>query len=275
MRVRSEFRWASVCAAVLFLASCAAPPGPPATATRSLSSNAAESAAAPQQERPGLGTRWGETRESQAVGVGFRRANPSRPTATAMINYNDAEGIQSMAGGASPRRTRPPLGEAGTLVSVEIRDEAGRVLPGVAAGDRWFVVGEKGRRYSIFVRNRNDFEVEVVLSVDGLDVVDGRAASFRKRGYIVRPYGTLSVDGFRQSTASVAAFRFSSVRDSYANRKHGDTRDVGVIGLAVFHPYGVDPFGMSELEQRLRANPFPGRFATPPEPIPIRPPRHR
>ncbi len=27
--------------------------------------------------------------------------------------------------------------------------------------------------------------MEVVLSVDGLDVIDGRPASFRKRGYII------------------------------------------------------------------------------------------
>jgi len=35
---------------------------------------------------------------------------------------------------------------------------------------------------------------------------------------------------------------FSSVSDSYANLKHGDTRNVGVIGLAVFPERGVDPW---------------------------------
>lgn len=272
MRVRPLVRWISAFIAAVFVASCAAPPGP---STQQRSSTASASATGSQPERPGLGTEWGETRDSQVVAAGFRRANVSQPTATALINYNDADGIRRISGGGAPRRTRPPLGAAGTFVSVEIRDESGRPLPGVPVDDRWFVVGEKGRRYSIFVRNRSDFPVEVVLSVDGLDVIDGRAASFRKRGYIVRPHGTLTVDGFRRSTAAVAAFRFSSVRDSYANRKHGDTRNVGVIGVAVFHPYGVDPFGMGELEQRLRANPFPGRFATPPEPIPVRPPRQR
>jgi hypothetical protein len=73
------------------------------------------------------------------------------------------------------------------------------MLPGLIVGDRWFVVGEEGRRYSIVVRNRSDFRLEIVLSVDGLDVIDGRPASFRKRGYIVNPHRKLVVEGFRQS----------------------------------------------------------------------------
>jgi hypothetical protein len=76
--------------------------------------------------------------------------------------------------------------------------------------------------------------VEAVLSVDGLDVIDGRTADFRgKRGYVVPAYGELRVDGWRTSTTSVAAFRFSSVSNSYAGRK-GEARNVGVIGVAIF-----------------------------------------
>ncbi len=118
--------------------------------------------------------------------------------------------------------------------------------------------------------------MEVVLSVDGLDVMDGRAASFRKRGYLLRPNGIVKVDGFRQSNEAVAAFRFSSVSGSYANLKHGDTRNVGVIGVAVFHEYGTNPLDLTEARRRLRADPFPGRtFASPPDPMPSRPPRWR
>jgi hypothetical protein len=42
------------------------------------------------------------------------------------------------------------------------------------------------------------------------------------------------VDGFRTSTTQVAAFRFSAVADSYAERK-GKGRNVGVIGVAIFN----------------------------------------
>jgi len=76
-------------------------------------------------------------------------------------------------------------------------------------GDCWFVIGEEGRRYSIVVRNKIDLRLEIVLSVDGLDVLDGGKASVRKRGYIMAPRSQLKVEGFRQSTEAVAAFRFS------------------------------------------------------------------
>jgi hypothetical protein len=194
----------------------------------------------------------------------------------AMINYNDAAGVRAMAGGMQPRRTRPAFSSAmESLLSVELRDQSGSLLPGLAVGGRWFVIGEAGRRYSIVVRNESEVRMEVVLSVDGLDVIDGRAASFGKRGYIINPGGRVSVEGFRRSTDAVAAFRFGSVADSYANRKHGDTRNIGVIGIAAFNEYGTDPFELSERERRLRASPFPGNFASPPEPMPYRPPMRR
>ncbi|HEX4666661.1 MAG TPA: hypothetical protein VH207_08670 [Chthoniobacterales bacterium] len=58
-----------------------------------------------------------------------------------------------------------------------LRDQNRRLLPGLIVGDRSFVVGEEGRRYSIVVRNQRDLRLEVVLSVDGFDVIDGRPAS--------------------------------------------------------------------------------------------------
>ena len=115
------------------------------------------------------------------------------------------------------RRAWPPLSAAAaSLVSVALRDESGRLLPGLVVGDRWFVVGEEGRRYSIIVKNQSGFRLEVVLSVDGLDVIDGRPASLRKRGYVIDPHRSLAVEGFRQNLGTVAAFRFSPVRESYA-----------------------------------------------------------
>lgn len=270
MSLPSLSRWFVSFVGVLSLASCQGPSQTSATQRRTSADTAA--AVAPEQ-RPGLGTRWGETRESSVVATGFRRAEGTRPLATAAIHYNDAPGIAAMVGAVLPQRSRPSLsGSAGSLVAVELRDQSGRLLPGVAVGDRWFVVGEEGGRYSIVVRNRSEFRLEIVLSVDGLDVIDGRPASFRKRGYVIRPHGQVTVEGFRRSSDAVAAFRFGSVRGSYANQKYGDTRNVGVIGVALFHEFGTDPLDRSEADTRLRADPFPGRrYATPPEPVPAPP----
>ncbi len=117
--------------------------------------------------------------------------------------------------------------------SVEVVDEHGASLLTFHEGGRTYVLGTLGRRYGIRVRNGSARRVEVVVSVDGRDAIDGRPSSFEKRGYVVDPFGELTVDGYRLSLASVAAFRFSSVPRSYAARM-GDARDVGVIGVAVF-----------------------------------------
>jgi hypothetical protein len=97
-----------------------------------------------------------------------------------------------------------------------------------------YVLGQQGQRYTLRITNHTGRRVEAVVSVDGRDVVDGRPADYRgKRGYLVPAWGTVDIDGWRLSRAQVAAFRFSSVGDSYAART-GSARDVGVIGAAIF-----------------------------------------
>jgi len=116
---------------------------------------------------------------------------------------------------------------------VEIVGEHG-ALPTYQHRGETYVLGVQGERYEIRVHNRSAARVEVVVSVDGRDVIDGTSADYRtKRGYLVSPWGSLSIDGFRISERQAAAFRFSDVPSSYAARM-GDPRNVGVIGVAVF-----------------------------------------
>jgi len=253
-----------------------APPASPGAAPRAMESSRQpqadynrmdKKAEAGPTDRPGLGTQWGETRTSRISTVPFERADFGSPFATAALYYNDEEGARAVSGSAGFRRT--PSGTfriANGLVSVGLREEGGRFFGGFVSGGRDYVVGEAGRRYTIVVKNNTNFRLEVVLSVDGLDVLDGKAAAFNKRGYLVDPRGEVEIDGFRQSMDTVAAFRFGSVRGSYAGQKTGDTRNVGVIGVAVFNERGTNPVPWTpdEVQQRRDANPFPGQFATPP-----------
>jgi hypothetical protein len=133
--------------------------------------------------------------------------------------------------------------------SLELVDDTGRLLPTFSHRGRTFVLGAPGQRYLLRIRNGSGRRVEVVASVDGRDVVDGGTAAWEKRGYLVEPFAEATIDGYRLSGHAVAAFRFGSVRDSYAARM-GDARDVGVIGVAVFperapawrpRPYGYPP----------------------------------
>ena len=97
-----------------------------------------------------------------------------------------------------------------------------------------YVMGHTGERYVIRVSNHTGRRIEAVVTVDGRDVVDGKPGDYRKkRGYLVPAWGHVDIDGWRLSQSAAAAFRFSSVADSYAARM-GNAREVGVIGVAVF-----------------------------------------
>ncbi len=124
-----------------------------------------------------------------------------------------------------------------------------------------YVLGQLGARYTLRVSNHSGRRVEAVVSVDGRDAIDGRPADFRgKRGYLIPAWGSVDIDGWRISQSEAAAFRFSSVPDSYAARS-GNAREVGVIGVAVFperyvppppvyYPYPRRPYGMPDAERR-------------------------
>ena len=240
-------------------------PAPPPRASRgpSKSSNAAPLDDA--RSRPGLGTVWGEDRESNVRHTVFHRADPERPFALATLFYNDRAGISAMANESA----RFDHGDSGFsvmngAVTVRLLDQHGRALPAFEVASRDYVVGEHGQAYSIEVENHTNDRIEAVATVDGLDVVDGEEGTFAKRGYVVGPFDSVLIDGFRRSTDTVATFRFGSVRDSYAGKK-GKARNVGVIGVALFHEQGTDsPWLRGEIERRHTADPFPGRFAEPP-----------
>jgi hypothetical protein len=128
-----------------------------------------------------------------------------------------------------------------------------------------YVLGQLGARYTLRISNHTGRRVEAVASVDGRDAIDGRPADFRgKRGYLIPAWGSVDIDGWRISRSQAAAFRFSSVPDSYAART-GNAREVGVIGVAVFperyvpppppvyYPYQRRPYDLDDAERGFDA----------------------
>ena len=245
-------------------ASPVAPASPSAGASRASRDTDSAVSRAPST-RPGLGTEWGEARTSRVHDVSFQR-DSSRPFATASMFYNDRRGVDAMANLAATRETRRDIATGGGAITVAIKDANGNALEAIRAGDRTLVVGQAGQRYSVVLTNHTSHRFESVVTVDGLDVVNGQPGSMENRGYVLLPFATLEIEGFRQSAASVASFRFASVAESYAATKASGVRNVGVIGAAFFAERG-DAFIDSE-DTRIRdtASPFPAdpRFAQPP-----------
>ena len=109
----------------------------------------------------------------------------------------------------------------------------GRELPVYWHDGRAYVVGRPGSEYWIGVRNRRTEDVLAVVSVDGVNVMNGQTASPDQSGYIVSPWNRVDITGWRKSMNDIATFYFTSLGDSYAARTDRP-RNVGVIGVALF-----------------------------------------
>ena len=99
-------------------------------------------------------------------------------------------------------------------------------------GARW-VAGDPGQTYAVRLRNTGGQRLLVVLSVDGINAIDGRTAGYAQAGYVLEPWQSLDVEGWRKSMDAVARFEFIDPAYSYAART-GRPDNVGVVGIAVF-----------------------------------------
>jgi len=136
-----------------------------------------------------------------------------------------------------------------TQASVEIVDRSeGRVLPMYWHQGRRYVVGKPGNEYAIRVRNGGNGRVLAVMSVDGVNVISGDTASPQQSGYVLAPYESADIAGWRKSLAHTAAFYFTALPDSYAART-GRPDNVGVIGVAVFRER-ARPIALEEFRRK-------------------------
>jgi len=154
--------------------------------------------------------------------------------ATATVVLAAASCAAAPLPGSAPLRDR----SAGYEVTVLIDGVPARTYE---HGGETYVMGQLGARYTLRVANHSARRVEAVVSVDGRDVINGRPGDFRSnRGYMIPAWGSVDIDGWRISQSEAAAFRFSSVPNSYAARV-GSAREVGVVGVAVFPERYVPP----------------------------------
>lgn len=126
------------------------------------------------------------------------------------------------------------VADAGSLLDLEVIDRAsGRVLETWPHRSERYVAGNPGERYAVRLTNRSAGRILAVLSVDGVNAVTGETAGPGQSGYVLEPYASAEISGWRKNMQEVAQFYFTSLPDSYA--AHTDRPDnVGVIGVAVF-----------------------------------------
>ena len=123
---------------------------------------------------------------------------------------------------------------AGPLVDVQVLDlDRHELLPRHWHRGQQWVEGRPGHRYALRLQNLTGQRVLAVVSVDGVNVISGETAGTGQSGYVLEPWQSMEVAGWRKSLSEVAGFHFTALPDSYAART-GRPGNVGVIGVAAF-----------------------------------------
>ena len=134
-----------------------------------------------------------------------------------------------------------PVHAVGRLADVTIFDRGtSRELPVYWHEGRAYVVGKPGNEYQVTIRNQRGEDVLAVVSVDGVNVMNGATASPDQSGYILSPWRRYDIRGWRKTLDEIASFYFTSLGDSYAARTDRP-QNVGVIGVALFQRKHPEP----------------------------------
>lgn len=139
----------------------------------------------------------------------------------------------------------PGYGYRNGSVEVDVVSESGEKLRSIShknftSGETFtvkkYLEAKKGLSYGIVVRNNSSDRIGVVVAVDGRNVIDGRRSNLgsNEQMYIVEPFGTAWLDGWRTDKNTVHEFYFTSPGDSYSKRTFGDSSATGVIAVAAF-----------------------------------------
>ena len=140
-------------------------------------------------------------------------------------------------GGTSAMARAHHLPDApGTLVgvSVALDGRAASLFPAPDGSGRYYLEARAGSRYSVSLANRTGERLGVVLSVDGLNAVSGERETQRGRMYVLDPWQTTSVQGWRTSLSDIRQFTFVDERRSYAARSGQANEKMGWIEVAVY-----------------------------------------
>jgi len=106
--------------------------------------------------------------------------------------------------------------------------------------NRMYTQASEGDGYGLVINNPLPVRVAVAVSIDGLNVIDGKRTSpDNAQKWIIEANSSLTLRGWQTSGSTLRRFVFTHTDESYANwkgnRDHAPyTRNLGVIGVAYF-----------------------------------------
>lgn len=172
-----------------------------------------------------LGTKWGDEIDSKVTEVQLKRKSETSLAET-MVQYAD----KNYQG-----KSVNSISMAAGKISFSVVDDHGQFIPMYRVGQKYYLSGREGQSYQLQYENNTGKTFEIVVSVDGIDVISGSEASRSNAGYVLHAHDTLKIEGFRKSDSAVASFTFSKPKDAYAaNSDQGSIQNTGVIGTVVY-----------------------------------------
>lgn len=161
--------------------------------------------------------------------------------------------------GASEARPQGLTEAPATLVAVSVQLDGRQVslYPAPDGSGRYYLEARAGSRYAVALANRTGERVGVVLTVDGLNAISGERDSGRGRMYVLDPWQSTTVQGWRSSLQEVRQFTFVDERRSYAARSGKANEKMGWIEVAVYR------------ERRALAQATPVPYSEPRRPYPV------
>ncbi len=115
---------------------------------------------------------------------------------------------------------------------------------------KFYIESRNGVNYTIKLKNHSHKRIMAVFSVDGVDTLKSGPAAEAQSGYIVNPYSSTEITGYRIDDNSVAKFQFSDGVDSYSTQvdcnfdkkkidevkqgKRAPSKNNGILGIRVW-----------------------------------------
>ena len=140
--------------------------------------------------------------------------------------------------GAGPSWGFPEVSGRLVGVSVDVEGARSSLFPDPGGSGRYYLEAREGSRYEILLQNRTRERLGVAVTVDGLNVISGERAGGGDRLYILDPWGSTTIRGWRTSLRDVQRFTFVDERTSYAARSGKANGRMGWIEVKVYRERG-------------------------------------
>jgi hypothetical protein len=121
-----------------------------------------------------------------------------------------------------------------SLYSLQVRPNGRTIADEYLHQNTTWIEGRELSRYEVIIGNKSSSKALFIVAIDGLDVIEGKPAGTQSQGYVVNPYSSVTIPGWKLNNQEAAEFFFSRKSESYVNAIGGNTANTGVIGAMVF-----------------------------------------